>query len=281
MGPGRVTVGGLIAVLLKNKAFNVLLWFLFIFLIAPIAVVVVAAFNSGNMLTVRIEGVSLQWFAAILDDPRWVSAALTSVQVAVCAAIGSVLLAFTAALSITWWPKWRGAGSFAILMTLPLLFPFTATGVALILLFRDWAILGTFIAFALAHILVTIPYAFRAILVSLETFNWTYVEASRMSGAGPGTTFRAVVIPLIGPGLVTGALFSALISLEEATVSLLLVGPGISTLPVEIYSQATQSASPVVAAVATLQMIAVLVTVWLAKRMFGLDVFTRAGGGAA
>lgn len=261
--------------LLRYGSFRWVVYLLFAFLLAPLVIVVISSVNSAAVLSFPPEGLSLNWFGAILEDDRWLKSTITSLEVAILATLGSVALAFLSALSVTWWGKWRGSGAYSLVMILPLIFPFTATGVALVLIFRDWGLLGSFVGFVLAHTVVTLPYAFRAILVSLEEFDRSYFEASQLLGANTWNSFRRVVVPLIGPGVVSAAIFSALISFDEATVSLLLVGPFISTLPVELYGQATQSPSPVVAAVATAQMAGVLIVAMLAKKFFGMKAFTQ------
>lgn len=261
--------------LLRYSIFRYSVYAIFVFLLAPLAIVAFASVNSAGVLSFPPEGFTLRWYTAILEDDRWLNSTITSLEVAFLSTIGSVTLAFLSALSVTWWGRWRGSGAYSLVMILPLIFPFTATGVALVLMFRQWHLLGSFTGFVIAHTVVTIPYAFRAILVSLEEFDRSHFEASQMLGASPWRSFQTVVIPLLRPGLFAAAIFSLLISFDEATVSLLLVGPFISTLPVELYGQATESATPVVAAVATAQMVAVAVVVLVAKRFWGLKMFTQ------
>lgn len=261
--------------LLRYPIFRYGVYAIFVFLLAPLMIVAFASVNSAGVLSFPPEGFSLKWYGEILDDGRWLSSTVTSLEVALLSTLGSVSLGFLSALSVTWWGKWRGSGGYSFIMILPLIFPFTATGVALVLIFRQWHLLGSFTGFVIAHTVVTLPYAFKAILVSMEEFDRSHFEAGLLLGASPWRSFQKVVIPLLMPGLSAAAIFSLLISFDEATVSLLLVGPFISTLPVELYGQATESASPVVAAVATAQMVAVALVVLLARKFWGLKMFTQ------
>lgn len=261
--------------MLKKSLFlRISVWFLFAFMLAPLVIVAAASFNSSKSLSFPPKGFSLEWYAAILDDGRWLSSGWVSVKLAASAMIISVLLAFAGALSVTWWHKWRGSNGYQFLLTLPLIVPFTATGVALLLAFRQFSLLGSFQGFLLAHIVITLPFAFRAVLISLEGFDRNYFEAGMTLGANPVQSFARVALPLLTPGIAAGSVFAFLLSFDEATVSLLLVGPKISTLPVTLYGQASESASPVVAAVATLQILVVLVFVGIASRTFGVRLFT-------
>lgn len=261
--------------LLRYPVFRWFVYAIFAFLLAPLVIVLFASVNSAGVLSFPPEGFTFTWYRAILDDERWVRSAMTSLQIAFLATLWSVAMACLSALSVTWWGRWRGSGGYSLMMILPLIFPFTATGVALVMIFRDWHLLGSFEGFVIAHTVVTLPYAFKSVLVSLEEVDRSRYEAGMLLGATPLRAFRTTVVPQLTPGLSAAAIFSLLISFDEATVSLLLVGPFISTLPVELYGQATESPSPVVAAVATVQMVAVAAVVLLAKRFWGLKLFTQ------
>lgn len=258
----------------KNLSLRIAVWGLFGFMIAPLIIVALASVNSAKSLAFPPKGFSLEWYAAILDDGRWLKSTITSLELAASATVISVLLAFAGAMSVTWWHQWRGSNGYQFLLTLPLIVPFTATGVALLLAFRQFSLLGTFTGFLLAHIVITLPFAFRAILMSMQGFDRNYFEAGMTLGANPWKSFVRIVVPLLTPGIAAGSVFAFLLSFDEATVSLLLVGPKITTLPVTIYGQASESASPVVAAVATLQILVVLFFVAIANRTFGVRMFT-------
>ncbi|MCW4115723.1 ABC transporter permease [Aurantimonas sp. MSK8Z-1] len=237
-------------------------------ILGPIVIVLVLSFSSGNSLSFPPPGLSLQWFVEFFHAGQMRDAFLLSIGLAFAAACGSTLVGLLTALYTT---RRRGiVGS--ILQTLamaPLVFPALILGLALLLLYRtiNMPVLpGLFVA----HVVVCLPYAFRAVLTSLQSFDTRYEEAAHSLGAGPVRAFIRVTLPIIWPGVLSGWLFAFVVSFGELNTALFLTGPGVTTLPIEIFSYLQfQGNQLVVAAASALQVGVILLLLLAAERVIG------------
>lgn len=246
-----------------------------VFLMAPIAVVIGASFNSRGFLSFPPEGLSFRWYRELAGDASWWEAGKNSVLLALFSTMISLGLGTAAAFAVASRREWRGSQLYSGVMVLPLAFPFTATGVAVVGTLQTWSLVGSFKGFLVAHILVTLPFAYRAVLVSIQSLNRSYYEAALMHGATEVQAFWRVVMPLLRPGLVSGGVFAFLMSFDETTISMLLAGPFTTTLPVKMFSSVVDSADPIVAAVSTVQVVIVGIVLLVTQRLFGLKLFTE------
>ena len=126
-----------------------------------------------------------------------------------------------------------------------------------------------------AHVLVTIPFTIRASWSSMAGMDISLEEAAYSLGANPWSAFWRVTLPLIRPGIVAGAILAFTYSFNDVAVSIFLVGPGISTLPVEMMSQISYSSDPTPAAVSSIMIFVTLAFFLLADRTVGLGIFSE------
>ena len=150
----------------------------------------------------------------------------------------------------------RGAQLTGFLFTLPLAVPKVAVGLALLGLIVAFALNGTMNGLFLSHLIITLPYAFVSMTSAVAALDRYQEEASRTLGAGTMRTFLLVIVPQLAPGLIAAFLFAAIVSFHEVSVTLFLVGPGMNTLPVRMFSHILDSADPVVAAISAFLVIA-------------------------
>ena len=239
-----------------------------VLIMGPILTVVILAFSSGATLAFPPPGLSLKWFIAFfaLDEMR--NAFLLSLGLALASAFGACLLGVMAAL----FAVRRGGAIGAILQALamaPLVFPALILGLALLILYRTIGVpvlTGLFVA----HVVVCLPYAFRAVLTSLQSFDMRLEEAAASLGAPPLRTFLRITLPIIWPGLLSGFIFAFVVSFGELNTALFLTGPGITTLPIEIFSYLQfQGNQLVVAAASALQILVILILLVVAERLIG------------
>lgn len=243
-----------------------------ILLPAPLVVVIGASFSPDIVMRFPPDGLSLRWYRAILDDPRWLSTFGTSVAIAALSAGLTTFLSLLAAVALDGAPaKVRSFCETAILA--PLLFPHAAIGIAFIYWLQIFWLNGTFIGVLIAHLILCVPFAYRPVAVSLRQLDRSTLEAASMLGASPVQMFFRVILPLMRPGIATALLFSFIISFDEVTVSMFLVGPFLTTLPVSIYSYLHDSSDPVVAAISSLLIVLTAVLVLLLDRFAGLQFF--------
>ncbi|WP_067182317.1 ABC transporter permease [Microtetraspora niveoalba] len=227
------------------------------FLLAPILVVVGASFTSGSLLTFPPEGFSFRWYQEIVGDEKWMAGLTTSLNLAFVSALGSTAAATAAALGIR--RLRRGGTATGFLLTLPLAVPKVAVGLALLGLVVAFALNGTMSGLMTAHLIITMPYAFVAVSAGVAQLDRFQEEASRTLGAGPVRTFVMVTLPQLAPGIAAAFLFSTIVSFQEVSVTLFLVGPGTNTLPVRMFSHILDSADPAVASISALVVIATYV----------------------
>jgi putative spermidine/putrescine transport system permease protein len=236
--------------------------------IGPIVVVLVVSFSAGTSISFPPPGFSLRWFAAFFSMEEMRNAFILSVVLAFAAACGSTFLGLLGAIYVT---RTRNAfsGLMQALMIAPLVFPAIILGLALLLIYRTIHMpvtLGLFVA----HIVVCLPYAFRAVLTSLQSFDTTLEEAGQSLGASPLKAFLRVTLPIIWPGVLAGWLFAFVVSFGELNAALFLTGPGVVTLPIEIFNYLQfQGNQLVVAAASALQVLVIAIVLIVAQQVIG------------
>jgi len=243
-------------------------------IIGPIAIVVLVSFSPSDFFAFPPRGLSLRWFREFFNLPSMRGAYLLSLEVALAASILATVLGTLASLFLS---RRRGAvvGLLNALFLSPLVFPTIIIGVALLLFFRrvGMPILPGLI---LAHVLIGTPYCIRSVLTSLQAFDVSLEEAGQSLGASPVRTFFLITLPLIRPGLLCGWLFAFIVSFGELNTALFLTGPGVTTLPIEIFAYLQfQGSQLVIAAASTLQICLIIVLVLTIERLVGLSGIVR------
>lgn len=258
--------------------FKVIAIGVFLFLPAPILVVVLSSFAKTGYLTFPPKGVSLRWYEEFLASDAWLMALGISAVIAVFVAILTTALSFLAAFAATR-REFRGKTLLNFVILSPLLFPHAAIAVALLGVLSWWSLSGSYAGIAIAHAILCIPFAYRPILNSMQGFDLAYEEAGMMLGATPMQVFRKVTLPILRPGITTALIFSFIISFDEATVTVFLLGPDVITLPTRIFSEIQESGSPVVAAISSALVILSILIVYALKRLVGLEFFVSSRSG--
>jgi putative spermidine/putrescine transport system permease protein len=246
----------------------------FTLIVVPIVMVVVAAFSPKDFFQFPPPGFSLRWFVEFfrLDNMR--SAFALSVELALASATIATILGTFAALFLA-----RGGGTLGTLLQslflAPLVFPTIILGVALLLLYKTIG-MPVLPGLLLAHCVVGLPYGFRTVLASAQALDPALEEAGESLGAGPLRTFFLVTLPLIWPGVLSGWLFAFIVSFGELNTALFLTGPGVTTLPIEIFSYLQfQGSQLVIAAASTVQIALIVLLVAVIERVVGIARITR------
>jgi putative spermidine/putrescine transport system permease protein len=242
----------------------------YVFLMLPIAIVMIASVNSGKYLNFPIEGLSLRWYAKFFASQPFMDATWLSLKLGVVAAGAATLIGTPAALFyVRHARRWREV--FRIYTLAPLLLPEILTAIALLFFYHQIGI-GTKSALGLylGHIVVCVPFVFLQVTASLYNMSPSLAEAARSLGASPWTTFRRVTLPLIKPGVINGALFAFIISFDNVSISLLLKGVGTTTLPMQVYDYLRWDFDPTTAAASTVSILLTLGAVLLVDRLVGL-----------
>jgi ABC-type spermidine/putrescine transport system permease subunit II/imidazolonepropionase-like amidohydrolase len=241
------------------------------FILLPLVLVTWLAFFRQEIPSFPPEGYSLQWFGAVMNNKSFVNGFILSSQVGVAATLIGVVIALPASLAIAR-RRFFGRGIVNALMLMPLIVPGVVLGTSIYVFQIEAEIatgvqmLGSTAGLIAAHALVVIPWAARLVSASLASFDPAIEEAAKNLGAGPWTTFYRVTLPSIRPGIVAGALFGFVTSFGNLEMSLFLVGPGSTTLPIAILQYLEWKIDPTVAAVSVMQIVLIGVAMLITDR---------------
>lgn len=239
----------------------------YLFLLAPLAVVAVLSFSSGPYLSFPPPGFSLRWFVALAGNQPILHAAGQSFLLALLVTAVAVLTGFPAALAIARGgvPGWVGGA-----LALPLLLPTLVIGLALLMVLQPLGLLATWPGLALGHLVVVLPFVVRLLVSAFAVLPPELEAAAATLGATPWRTFLFVTVPLAAPGAVAAATLSFLLSFDETVISLFLVGPRLTTLPVTLFHYAESRVDPLLAALAVTLVVLTLAVVLLVDRLVGV-----------
>ena len=256
----------------------------YIFLLTPLLVVVIASFDSAEILSFPIEGFSLKWYKkALSTEGVWLDSILLSVKIAVLATIISTALGTAVSLYVVRFAgKWRE--SLRIFIILPLLLPEILTAIALLIFYYNieafFSAIGTpllsgifrhsFFGLLIGHVLITLPFVFLGISGSLNNFDLSLEEASRSLGGGRFITFWRITLPIVKPGIIAGGLLALIVSYDLFAISFLLKPIGTATLPIQLFDYVRWEFDPTAAAVSTVSIVFTLVVLFITERLVGL-----------
>ena len=240
----------------------------FFFLLAPILAIVPLSFNSREFLTYPLSGFSLRWYEQFFSSAEWMRAFENSFIVGTASTLIATALGTLAALGLTQ-ADFRGKDLIMALLLSPMIVPVIIVAVGFYFFFAPLGLTGTYLGLILAHAALGAPFVVVTVVATLQGFDRSLMRAAASLGAGPVTTFFRVVLPLIGPGVASGALFAFATSFDEVVVVLLVAAPEQRTLPREMFSGIRENFSPVITAVATVMIavsIVLLVTLEALRR---------------
>ena len=226
----------------------------FVYLYLPIAVVVFYSFNANRIVS-NWGGFSLHWYTTALSNTALVNAVKTSLFVASIATAISTVVALMAALVIVRGRDVRFRRISETVVNLPLLLPEIVVAVAVLILFSELGMTNGLLKLTIAHSTFCIPFAFLPIRARLQGMDPDLEEAARDLYASSWVAFHRVTLPLILPGVFSGAMLAFIISMDDFITSNLLNSGGATTLPVYIFSLIKQGVSPQLNAISTLIMI--------------------------
>ncbi|AWU96476.1 ABC transporter permease (plasmid) [Azospirillum ramasamyi] len=219
------------------------------FLMAPILAIVPLSFSSSTYLTYPLPGLSLRWYEDFLGSARWMNALKNSMIIGVASAVLSMVLGTLASLGLAQWKsKWKPLVLAVVLS--PMVVPVVITAVGVYFFFAPLGLTGNYLGLILVHTALATPFVVITVSATLQSFDMTLARAAASLGAPPLLTFRKVILPLILPGLASGALFAFATSFDEVVTVLFLAGPEQRTLPREMFSGIRENISPTITAVA-------------------------------
>ena len=241
-----------------HHGFRILCAAVFIFLIVPILVIVPLSFNaepyftfSPGMLALESEAYSFRWYKDIIANEQWKHSAKNSMIVAFSATVLATALGTVAALGLS---KSYMPGRAAIMGILisPMIVPLIISAAGMFFFYSQVGLAQTLPGLILAHAALGTPFVVITVTATLVGFDHDLVRASHSLGADPARTFFKIVMPLILPGVISGALFAFITSFDEVVVVLFLAGFDERTIPRQMFSGLREQISPTILAVATI-----------------------------
>jgi putative spermidine/putrescine transport system permease protein len=249
----------------------------FFFLIAPLFVILPLSFNaeqyihfSAKMLALDPEGFSLRWYEDMIFGTKnpWGLATKNSLIIAFFATIGSTILGTVAALGLSSRHMPYKAAFMALLIS-PMIVPLIISGTAIFFFMAKVGLAATHTGIILSHIILGTPFVVITVTATLSGFDHSVTRAAASLGSNPVNTFMKITLPLIMPGVISGALFAFVTSFDEVVVVLFLAGLENTTIPIQMWVGLREQLSPTIMAVATCLIVMstlILVTAELLRR---------------
>lgn len=255
--------------------FRIFCGFVFFFLIAPIVVIIPLSFNvepyftyTRKMLSLDPEGYSLRWYRDFWNSAAWMNSIRNSLIIGVFATIIATVLGTLAALGLSR-REMPFRGLIMGLLISPMIVPLIISAAGMFFFYSSIGLAGTLPGVIMAHAALGTPFVIITVTATLVGFDHSLTRAASSLGASPATAFRKITMPLILPGVISGALFAFITSFDEIVIVLFLAGVEQRTIPREMWSGIREQISPTILAVATVLVlfsIALLTTIELLRR---------------
>ena len=238
--------------------FRIICAAVFIFLIAPILIIVPLSFNAEpyfsftqGMLTLDPDAFSLRWYETFLTSDRWMNSIQNSIIVAFFSTFFSAVLGTLAALGLSR-SELPFKGVIMGLLISPMIVPLIIAAAGMFFFYSKLGISQTYAGLIMAHTALGTPFVVITVTATLSNFDNTLVKAGASLGATPTYTFFKVTMPLIMTGIISGALFAMMTSFDEVIVAIFIAGVEQRTIPLQMWAGIREQISPTILAVATI-----------------------------
>lgn len=222
-----------------------------LYIVAPLAIVVLNSFSSVAYSVFPPPGLSLRWYANLFQQSDFGIAAIRSIVLATAATALALVIGTMAAYALVRHRPRGGTVLKAALMS-PIVLPKIVLGVALFMFFVRVGLINTQVSLLLAHTLVILPYVVAMLTAALLDFDWSLAEAAADLGARPLRCFRRVVLPQISTSMVIAGVFAWITSFDQVESTIFLVRAGTTTLPIEMFLYLQKWQDPTIAALSAL-----------------------------
>jgi spermidine/putrescine transport system permease protein len=255
------------------------LWLVLAFLYVPIVVMAVFGFNASPLYALPFQ-FDLVWYRELAGNAKLIDAGINSVSIAIVNTIIATTLGTMAALAFARY-QFHGKTILQLLLFPPVAIPWLVIGTAMLVFFfwvstgLNWIEQGSgnflrrgWVPILLGHVALSLPYVIVVVGARLATFPQAVEEAAATLGANPWQTFWRVTAPLLAPGIIGGGLFAFAVSFDQFVVSYFLGGPGMTTLPVEIYGAIRKGFTPEINAISTIIIVVSMGALLLTARFY-------------
>ncbi|NYT36512.1 ABC transporter permease [Allopusillimonas soli] len=240
-------------------------WSVLFFLILPILVIIPLSFNAEpffsftpGMLKLDPAAYSLKWYASVFHSQNWLLAIRNSFFIGICATFIATTLGTIAAVGLASDAMPQRRLITALLLS-PMIVPLIIVAAGMFFFYTRFDLVGTYTGIIIAHAALGVPFVIITVTATLTGFDQSLYRAGLSMGASPFRVFRDVVMPLIRPGVISGALFAFVTSFDEIVLVLFLAGPEQGTIPRQMFAGLREQINPAILAVATLLIIVSIV----------------------
>ena len=250
-----------------------------LYILAPLAVVVLNSFSSVAYNVFPPEGYSLRWYVNLMAQQEFYGALTRSVILAALSTVVSLVIGTMAAYALMRY-RLPGSGLIKGFVMSPMVLPKIVLGVAVFMFFVRVRTMGSPLNLLLVHVLVCLPFVVAIVSAALANFDWTQAEAAQDLGAGLLTTFRRVILPQISVSVFVAGVFAFMTSFDQVETTIFLVRPGDNTLPVAMFLYLQRWQDPTIAALSVVLIafavaLVALISVVLRDRQIPLDTVSR------
>jgi putative spermidine/putrescine transport system permease protein len=243
----------------------------YVFIIGPVLFIAAVSFNRASSFPAPFEGVTIKWYRAILAHPAFIDAALTSTLIAVVSAVIGTAVAFLAGYAM----RRRGSQESVVLSTLlasPMFVPQIVISLAMLQFAGLFGLGSGLLSLIAVHTVHALPFTLRLVMTGLVRFDFSLEDASLSLGAGRLATWREITLPLLRPNLVAGFTFCFILSFVNLPISLFLTDAETTTLPVVMFAYIEARIDPMLAAVATIVVVAAGMATLILERFLHIRV---------
>lgn len=250
----------------RNPFLSAYALLVYVFLFAPIVVLIVFSFNDSRRTFVW-KGFTTEWYARLVANDDLLGAVAVTIQIGAVAVLVSTILGSLLGLGLARL-RFRGRGPTETLLLLPMVTPEIVMGLSLLLFFVAlFDMRGSFAQLSIAHITFCVSFVAVTVRSRAAGMNPQLEEAARDLGASAWGAFRYVTLPLIAPGIVAGALLALSLSIDDYVVTAFNAGIGNTTLPLYIYSAIKFGVSPEINAISTIVVTTTAIAILIAWRV--------------
>lgn len=258
----------------SSRLLRILLWtagmLVAFFLIVPLVAILPLSFNASPYFTYPMEGLSLRWYEAFLGSGDWRRALFNSLAIGAASSVLATILGTAAALGLSD-PRMPARNVITALLISPMIVPVIITAIAVYFFYARLGLNDSYAGVILAHALLGAPFVLITVNATLAGFDRRLIQAAASLGAAPQFVFRKITLPLIAPGVASGAVLAFATSFDEVVVVLFIAGVEQRTLPRQMWVGVNQELNPTIAAAAAVMIVvsfALMASIaWLRQRM--------------
>lgn len=243
---------------------------IFLFMLLPLAVVIMTAFSGTEYITFPPKNLTLDWFSQALHNQLFLQSIGISLKIAALSTVFAVVLGTMASLYF-----WKRRGALKQISELvfmsPMIVPTVVTALGLLMFFTSISGFTAFWKLTVSYACIEIPYVIRSVTACLYGLDTSFEEASMVLGASPLKTLFKVTLPCAKRGIVGGTIFSFVIAFDEAVIIMFLKDSRTLTYPLRLYSEISQRFSPMVSAFATLFILLSFLIILFTEKYVGLS----------